>query len=56
MTDKEKKEKENAVGEKAKEMSDIESALYHWEEWREKDKPVTRKKTSLNCQRRRLWR
>ena len=42
VTNKEEKEKENAVGEKAKEMSDIESALYHWEEWREKDKPVTR--------------
>ena len=42
VTDKEEKEKENAVSEKTKEMSDIESALYHWEEWREKDKPVTR--------------
>ena len=42
VTDKEENEKENAVSEKTKAMSDIESALYHWEEWREKGKPVTR--------------
>lgn len=29
ITDKEEKEKENAMGKKAKEMSDVESALYH---------------------------